>query len=66
MQIDKVALDKNLSHLPGNLFAGKADVAFLRQLEGELPGVLDRFLDQLFKGGEFDGLRDAMRDGKLR
>lgn len=50
VQVDEVAFDEDFAHLLGNLFARKGDFSFLRKVGGQLFGVVDRLLDQLFKG----------------
>ncbi len=54
MEVDEAALDEDFSDFLGDLFAGKGDFSFLGEVDGELSGMSDRFLDELFEGGEFD------------
>lgn len=65
VQVDEVALDEDFSHFAGDVFAGKGDFTFVCELEGDRFGVLDGFLDELFEGGEFDRLSDAMGNGEF-
>lgn len=51
VEVDEAALDEDFSHFAGHFFAGEGDLSFFCEGEGEHFGVLDRFLDELFKGG---------------
>lgn len=53
VKVDEVALNEDLSHFAGDLFAGKGDFASFGQIDRELFSVVDRFLDDLFKCGQF-------------
>lgn len=65
VQVDEVALDEDLAHFLRDLFAGEGDFTFLGQVEGKAFRVFDGLLDQLFEGGELDGLGDSVGDGQL-
>lgn len=65
VEVDEAAFDEDLSHFFGDLFAREGDFSSLGEVHGKIFGVFDGFLDELFKGGEFYGLGDAVRDGEF-
>ena len=65
VEVDEVALDEDLTHFLGDLFAGERDFTFEREVHRQIFGVLDCFLDQLFEGGEFYRLGDTVGNGEL-
>ena len=54
MKVDKVSLDKDLSHFARDLFARKGNFPPFGKIAGELLRMINRFLDELFKCGEFN------------